>query len=73
MFDNVGILMMLYFVEYDIEELGFSEDGVIALHFDKVIKQTPNVFDKMGAEASQSGIEIDENLGLRGVKVSLFQ
>lgn len=38
MFDNVGILMMLDFVEDNIQELGLSKDGVIALHFDKVIE-----------------------------------
>lgn len=52
MFNYVGILMMLNFVEDDIKELGLSEDSVISFHFDEVIEHSPYVFDKMGTETS---------------------
>jgi hypothetical protein len=36
--DNVGILMVLDFVENDIDELGFGKDQLFSLKLNKVIK-----------------------------------
>jgi hypothetical protein len=73
MFDDVGIFVVLDFVENDIDELGFGEDQLFALKFNKVIKHWPNILDKMRAKAPQSRVKINKNLRLTTVNSQLFE
>lgn len=52
MFNDIGVLVMLNFIEDNVDKGGFAENDVTVLDLNKVIEQCPYVFDEMRAETA---------------------
>lgn len=72
MFNDIGVLVMLNFIEDNVDKGGFAENDVTVLDLNKVIEQCPYVFDEMRTETAQCAVQVDEYLCLQTIKVPLL-